>query len=304
MTGLAGGGHAIWWDADEQSRGASGLLRRRPGSGRRGPRGRLLRLAVPFGTELVHYAVGIASCAVPGRAGRARRALRARTAGCRGHGSSSRRSPSQPGECEMPARPRLVPGDARARDDDARRGERIYSPGGRSSQAGERLEQPGLAAALALLAEEGPESMYNGLARRRPAPAHGGARGPRQRGDLTRTSPNGSPCHRRHAGYRIETRGGLARVVETLAVLPPMAGLSEVERVSRSRRRAGRDRARRPHDEPRDRRRAGERLRPHDEPRPRLRATSSRARPPSEQHARRGRPRSSARSSLERAWRA
>ncbi len=35
-----------------------------------------------------------------------------------------------------------------------------------------------------------------------------------------------------HAGYRIETRAGLARVVETLATLPPLGGLSEAERVS------------------------------------------------------------------------
>ena len=35
-----------------------------------------------------------------------------------------------------------------------------------------------------------------------------------------------------HAGHRIETRAGLARVVETLAELQPLGGLSEAERVS------------------------------------------------------------------------
>src|SRR5437763_5078527 len=62
MTGLLGGGHAIYWDA------ASGRARNLdcfcavPG----GTSGDLLELQVPFGEELVHYAVGPASCAVPG----------------------------------------------------------------------------------------------------------------------------------------------------------------------------------------------------------------------------------------------
>src|SRR2546421_5169965 len=62
MTGLLGGGHAIYWDA------AAGLSRTLDcfcavpsGEG-----GELLELRVPFGEELVHYAVGAASCAVPG----------------------------------------------------------------------------------------------------------------------------------------------------------------------------------------------------------------------------------------------
>ena len=62
MTGLLGGGHAIYWDA------AAGRARNLdcfcavPS----GPGGELLELDVPFGEELVHYAVGPASCAVPG----------------------------------------------------------------------------------------------------------------------------------------------------------------------------------------------------------------------------------------------
>src|SRR4029453_11272696 len=62
MTGLLGGGHAIYWDA------AAGRARNLdcfvavPS----GPRGAMRDLQVPFGEELVHYAVGAASCAVPG----------------------------------------------------------------------------------------------------------------------------------------------------------------------------------------------------------------------------------------------
>src|SRR5213083_1430138 len=62
MTGLLGGGHAIYFDA------ATGVARNLDcfvavPSGKGGD---LIELHVPFGAELVHYAVGPASCAVPG----------------------------------------------------------------------------------------------------------------------------------------------------------------------------------------------------------------------------------------------
>src|SRR5213080_4160009 len=66
MTGLLGGGHAIYFDA------AAGTARNLdcfvavPGLGGGGGDAELVELEVPFGTELVHYAVGIASCGVPG----------------------------------------------------------------------------------------------------------------------------------------------------------------------------------------------------------------------------------------------
>src|SRR5689334_25411727 len=66
MTGLLGGGHAIYYDA------AAGVARNIdcfcavPGLGAERHEPELLRLEVPFGEELVHYAVGPASCAVPG----------------------------------------------------------------------------------------------------------------------------------------------------------------------------------------------------------------------------------------------
>ena len=66
MTGLLGGGHAIYFDA------ASGTARNLdcfcavPGLGAPARRAELLHMDVPFGAELVHYAVGPASCAVPG----------------------------------------------------------------------------------------------------------------------------------------------------------------------------------------------------------------------------------------------
>src|SRR5437764_10780934 len=66
MTGLLGGGHGIYFDA------ASGRTRNLdcfvavPGLGAEPREPELIRLEVPFGAELVHYAVGPASCAVPG----------------------------------------------------------------------------------------------------------------------------------------------------------------------------------------------------------------------------------------------
>src|SRR5215210_5000721 len=69
MTGLLGGGHAVYFDA------ASGRARNLdcfvavPGIGADSQSGgELLELDVPFGAELVHYAVGPASCGVPGLA--------------------------------------------------------------------------------------------------------------------------------------------------------------------------------------------------------------------------------------------
>src|SRR5215218_699189 len=62
MTGLLGGGHGIYWDAATQSaRNLDCFVDVPSGRG-----GELVSLEVPFGEELVHYAVGAASCAVPG----------------------------------------------------------------------------------------------------------------------------------------------------------------------------------------------------------------------------------------------
>jgi gamma-glutamyltranspeptidase / glutathione hydrolase len=66
MTGLLGGGHAIYFDA------ATGHARNLdcfvavPGLGAEWHEPELFHLDVPFGAELVHYAVGPASCGVPG----------------------------------------------------------------------------------------------------------------------------------------------------------------------------------------------------------------------------------------------
>src|SRR5262249_25879182 len=61
MTGLLGGGHAIYWDSDSSSALNLDCCAVPWGAG-----GGLPELQVPFGEELVHYAIGPGSFAVPG----------------------------------------------------------------------------------------------------------------------------------------------------------------------------------------------------------------------------------------------
>src|SRR4029077_20048203 len=66
MTGLLGGGHAIYWDSRRGVARNLDCFCAVPGLGSEWHEPELVRLEVPFGAELVHYAVGPASCAVPG----------------------------------------------------------------------------------------------------------------------------------------------------------------------------------------------------------------------------------------------
>src|SRR5512132_1835765 len=62
MTGLLGGGHAIYWDAASRTARNLDCFCAVPS----GEGAELTELQVPFGEELVHYAIGAASFAVPG----------------------------------------------------------------------------------------------------------------------------------------------------------------------------------------------------------------------------------------------
>src|SRR5919109_1757317 len=66
MTGLLGGGHAIYYEAESARAANLDCFVAVPGLGAERREVELLELDVPFGAELVHYAVGIASCGVPG----------------------------------------------------------------------------------------------------------------------------------------------------------------------------------------------------------------------------------------------
>src|SRR5918994_7444056 len=144
MTGLLGGGHAIYWDGREastldcfvdvpQETGAPAL-----------------ELRVPFGEELVHYAVGPGTCAVPGLP-RGLAALHGR------YGRLPWARLVEPALALARAGVVLPPSHAAClamlgpvftmRPE----GRRIYAPTGRLLESGEVLEQPGLVPALELL---------------------------------------------------------------------------------------------------------------------------------------------------------
>jgi gamma-glutamyltranspeptidase/glutathione hydrolase len=155
MTGLLGGGHAaVFWDGEVRMLDFFCTV---PGLGEARREVELVRLQVPFGTELIHYAVGVGSCAVPG-------VLSGLGELWRVHGGlpwprlvepalrlarEGVEMPRAHASCLAMLAPVMT----------MREGERIYSPGGRLLETGDRLEQPGLVRALELVAEEGAESL-------------------------------------------------------------------------------------------------------------------------------------------------
>jgi gamma-glutamyltranspeptidase/glutathione hydrolase len=230
MTGFLGGGHAIYYDA------TTGRVRNLdcfvavPGLGGERRHVALLELDVPFGAELVHYAVGPASCGVPG-------VPAGLDALWRAHG----RLP-WPRLCEPALR--------FARDGVAmppahasclamlepvmtmNEGARIYAPGGRLLSEGDRLEQPGLVHALETVAREGATTAYSGtiadallaLAQERD--------GLLTRADLTAYDVVWSdPVEVPYRETRFLTRSGLSGVPETLVRLPRLHGLDAAARV-------------------------------------------------------------------------
>jgi gamma-glutamyltranspeptidase / glutathione hydrolase len=223
MTGLLGGGHAIHWDGREavnldcfvtvpSGMGASPI-----------------DLGVPFGEEVVHYAVGPGTCGVPGlpaglgalweRFGRLswRRVVEPALALARANVIV----PPAHALCLAMLEPVFTLTDP---------GRAIYAPGGKLLEAGDVLAQPGLAAALEVLAAEGAESVYRGtLAGALVEGVEGIAV---TRADLEAYEPLWSaPAEATLAGHRFLTRGGLSGVPETVGRLTRLAGLSETERV-------------------------------------------------------------------------
>ncbi|MEA2614174.1 MAG: gamma-glutamyltranspeptidase / glutathione hydrolase [Chloroflexota bacterium] len=229
MTGLLGGGHAIYLDA------ASGRVRNLdcfvavPGLGVETRAPELIHLDVPFGAELVHYAVGPASCAVPGLPA-------GLVALSREHG-------------RLPWRRLVEPALALARDGVAfpaahaaclamlapvmtmNEGERIYAPGGELLQTGDRLEQPGLVAALAELAED-EATVYEGALADALLELLAERGGLITRADLAAYAPRWSePVELSYSGRRLVTRADLSGLPETVPRLPRLRGLDETARV-------------------------------------------------------------------------
>jgi gamma-glutamyltranspeptidase / glutathione hydrolase len=154
MTGLLGGGHAaVFWDGTVRTLDFFVAV---PGLGPARREVELEHLEVPFGTELVHYAVGIGSCGVPGVLAGVDELWRA-------HGSLPWPRLVKPalelarsGVEMLPAHTACLRMLAPVMT--MREGARIYSPGGRLLENGDRLEQPGLVAALQLVSDEGGRS--------------------------------------------------------------------------------------------------------------------------------------------------
>jgi gamma-glutamyltranspeptidase / glutathione hydrolase len=228
MTGLAGGGHAIWLD---RSTGAALLLDffvTVPGTHPDRAVAALEDVGVPFGNEIVHYQVGIASCAVPGvpaglhdlwqKHGRlpwsvvVEPALELAQAGVR--------MPSAHAECLAMLAPVMT----------LREGARIYAPGGELLQEGDRLEQPGLASALELIRDEGARTFYDGTIAETLIALMREREGPVARADLERYEPLWlEPAEAGYAGARVLTRGGLSQLPETLSALPRLRDLDPAE---------------------------------------------------------------------------
>jgi gamma-glutamyltranspeptidase/glutathione hydrolase len=231
MTGLLGGGHAIYYEA------ASGRARNLdcfvsvPGIGEpewREPE--LVHLDVPFGEELVHYAIGPASCAVPG-------VPAGLDALWRAHGRLPWPRLVEPavrvardGVDFPPAHAACLAMLAPVMTMDA--GADIYAPGGELLRAGSRLEQPGLVRALELVADEGAASVYRGSLARALLELMDERGGLVTRRDLEAYVATWSePVAVAYAGTTFWTRAGLSRVPETLAELPSLRDRPGVERV-------------------------------------------------------------------------
>jgi gamma-glutamyltranspeptidase / glutathione hydrolase len=190
----------------------------------------LVRLQVPFGEEVVHYAIGPASFAVPGVPAGAG-ALHRR------FGRLSWREVCEPalrlartGVPITPAHAACLAMLAPVMTMDA--GARIFAPENMLLQAGDLVHQPGLEKTFALLADEGPESAYEGSLAQGILSLMRAREGAVTAGDLSGFEARWEePVEIEFAGARLLTRSGLTSLPDLLVRLPRLAGLSERERV-------------------------------------------------------------------------
>jgi len=229
MTGLLGGGHGIYFDA------AAGRARNLdcfvavPGLGGERRTVALVELEVPFGIELVHYAVGIGSCGVPG-------VPAGLDALWNDHGSLPWPRLVEPAlrlarsGVPMPAAHasclRML-----ERVMTMNEGAEIYSPGGALLDEGDLLRQPGLVAALESLAEDGPRGVYEGTIGRALLELMEERGGLVTAEDLTGYTARWSePAEVAFRGFTLRSRAGLSDFPSVAVRLPEVSGLSEPER--------------------------------------------------------------------------
>jgi gamma-glutamyltranspeptidase / glutathione hydrolase len=230
MTGLLGGGHAIVLDAATRSVRNLDCFCAVPGLGAAPREAELLHLEVPFGAELVHYAVGPASCAVPGV-----------PAGFgvlwRAHGRLPWRRLAEPAlrlAHEGVVMPQAHAACLRMLEPvmTMREGARLYAPGGTLLEPGGRLDQPGLVSALESLAAEGAEGAYSGTIGEALLALSDERGGLLTRDDLAAYEPRWSdPVETPWLGLRFLSRGGLAGIGSTLPRLRRLRSLSAAERL-------------------------------------------------------------------------
>jgi len=229
MTGLLGGGHGIYFDAGTGRARNLDCFVAVPGVGDEPKSTELLELDIVFGNASVHYSVGIASCGVPGlpaglaalhaEHGRLRwprlvePALRLAKTGVD--------FPPAHAACLAMLEPVMTMNE----------GARIYAPAGTLLPAGARLEQPGLVAALELVAGAGPESAYTGTLAAALLELMEEREGLVTRADLEGYEARWSdPVEVTFAGTRVQTRTGLSDLVQLLAGLPRLRGIEPAER--------------------------------------------------------------------------
>lgn len=229
MTGLLGGGHGIYFDAASGNARLLDCFVAVPGLGAKRRDVELVELQVPFGAELVHYAVGPASCGVPGLPaglfvlwqiqGRLpwRRLVEPALALAR----SGVEFPPAHSACLQMLAPVMTMNE----------GSRIYSPGGSLLASGELLEQPGLVAAMEALCEEGPRTVYRGSIGDALLALIDERGGLLTRRDLEAyEAVLSKPDAVSYRGARLWTRKGLSDVPSALACLPVLRGEPEPER--------------------------------------------------------------------------
>ena len=230
MTGLLGGGHAIYFDAASRTARNLDCFCTVPGLGAEAREPELVRIEVPFGAELVHYAVGPASCAVPGvPAGlgaiweaHARLPWARLVEPALGLAREGVEMPPAHAACLAMLAPVMT----------LREGARLYAPGGQLLRAGARLEQPGLVRALESLAAEGPRGAYDGTIAESLLALSAERGGLLTPADLRAYAPVWSqPVETSWLGLRFLSRGGLSGVPATVARLPRLRGSSATERL-------------------------------------------------------------------------
>jgi len=231
MTGFLGGGHAIYYEAgsDPDELETLDFFCAVPGLGAAPRDPELVRLEVPFGTELVHYAVGIASCAVPGvpaglhalweRYGRLewRQLVEPALALAR----TGVPMPPAHVACLRMLEPVMT----------MREGGRIYAPEGQLLEPWQPLRQPGLVTALETVAAEGAPTAYTG------AIADALLSLVEERGGLVTDRDLGAyraqwrrPAQAEYRGRDLYTRVSPFDPLRVLTALPPLAPLSPGER--------------------------------------------------------------------------